>query len=413
MWLPLSPAGREIIELHGDPGTIRRRGSQIISMGSRMISGADFLQSLSDQTDDQRGEAVGKLREIVGETHHELRRAGKMYKPTGTVLVDYANALADCLPRVKSAVDTCEIRWQSYQSSPGYLDGQRPTWGAPDAGTPEAEADAADDAAKQRRYDSFISGAQVFDREMDTWEDAFDTAVDSIGTILDGGIQDSFWDNVDGFVAGVLVILQWAGIILAIAAIIIGGPIIALLGAIAGVLTLALTIYQFTRGDTGLTQLLLAVVGVIPFGSMGKLFQGNPGRLAFLGDAFTAFRPSAWSAAITQGQTLSVISRFAGGGTSGFLAGGRAFLTMNNPTGVGDIMTRLMFGKDTNRLSQMADALGGGANGFCLSTTLPAAWEFGHTIVSGSWNLVDRIATWTGNGDKKPSSLFPWVGAVL
>lgn len=413
MVMPFSPAGRGICDLSGDAATIRRHGNEITSLGNQMIDGADFLASLAEQTTEQRGKAVEKLREIVGDTHVELRRAGRMYQPTGPVLVSYATSLAEAQPRVNAAVTECRTLWSAYDGAPGLMPGERGPVPDDQEGTPEAEEQADQDAAKQDKYEAFIAQARIFDSEIDTWEDAFDTAVSGIGDILDGSIEDGFWDDVDGFVAGTLQVLQVIGIIVAIAGIIIGGPIIALIAGIVGVLTLALTIYQFCRSDTGMTELILAIVGVIPFGSMGKLFQGGAGRLAFLGDTFMAFKPSSWTAAISQGQNLTMISRFAGGGFSGLLAGGREFLTMNNPAGVGDVMTRLMFGKDVKGLTGMIDAMSGGANGFCNSTTIAAGWEFAYTVISGSWKLGDKIATWTGNGGKGPSGSVPWVGAVL
>lgn len=404
-----SPAGRVIQPLEGDAGTIRRRGNRIESIGRQMIDSAAVLEDLVSGDDDQRGKAIEKIREIVGDTYIELRRAGQMYEPTGPVLVAYANEIDSLQPRVRSAVSICTDSWHAYSGAPGTRGGRAFPPTDPDA----AEEAAAEDERRQELYDEWRTDARVFDGLYDTWEDAFDTAVDGIGEVLDGSIEDGFWDNVDGFVAGAVSVLQVVGLIVGIAAIIIGGPIIALIGAIAGVLTLAFTIYQFIRKDTGGAELALAIVGVIPFGSAGKLFQGAGGRIAFLGDAFSAFKPSSWSAAITQGRNLSIVSRFAGGGLSGSLAAGREFLTMSSPAGVGDIMTRLMFGKNVSGLEDMISAMSGAANGFCNSTTISAGFQFAYTVASGSWKLGDNIATWTGNRGQGPSGALPMVGAVL
>lgn len=409
MYLPLSPAGREITTLYGDPGAIRRRGSEIISMGSRMIAGADFLQSLAEESDRQKGEAVEKLREIVGDTHHELRRAGNMYKPTGPILKTYADALSSCQPRVRQAVEECQIRWQSYQSAPGYPSGERPWWAKEEDGSPEAESAAQQDAAKQRMYDSYAAQAQAFDREMDTWETAFDTAVSSIGTILDGSIRDSFWDNVDGFVASALEVLKWAGIILAIAAIIIGGPIVALLASIVGLLTLALTIYQYSRGDTGRTELVLAILGAIPFGSLGKLAHGRQGLTAIAGDTFMAFKPSSWTAAAGQWNTLKTAFSLGGGGLNGLTSSASKLWTMSNSNGVGDILTRFMFGKDTGKMTDMIENMIGGSRGWVNSPVFPAAWEFTHMLLYSGVRTTDNIARIPGLEGASLTSHFPWL----
>ncbi|MCT9818882.1 hypothetical protein N3K63_01135 [Microbacterium sp. W1N] len=406
--MPPSPRGRAITGLDGDGATIRRRGSRIQSIGRQMVSSADVLEDLVDDPQ-QRGKAIDKVREIVGDTYEELRRAGRLYEPTGAVLVTYGHAVGSSQPLIQAAVDACAQAWRDFERAPGHVGGRLIVPTDPDA----AEQAQEEDDRKEDLRGDWEAEAREFDRRVDTWEDAFDTAVAGIGDVLDGAIEDSPWDDLDGFIATAVSVLQVVGLIVGIAAIIIGGPIVALIGAVVGVLTLALTLYQFIRQDASGTDLALAIVGAIPFGSAGKLFQGSAGRIAFLGDMFSAFKPSTWSAAIGQGRTLSLVSAFSGGGARGFLAGTREFLTMSNPAGVGDVMTRLLFGKDTSGLEGMITAMSGGANGFCRTTTLSAAWQFAYTVVSGSWKVGDNIATWTGNKGSGPSGTMPWVGAVL
>lgn len=406
--MPPSPRGRAIGPLAGDGAAIRSRGSRIQSIGRQMAASADVLEDLVDDPQ-QRGKAIDKVREIVGDTYEELRRAGRMYEPTGAVLVAYGHAVESSQPLIQAAVDACRQAWHAADGAPGTPGGRRLMPTDPDA----AEQAREEDQRAEELQDQWEAEAREFDRRVDTWEDAFDTAVAGIGDVLDGSIEDGFWDDVDGYIATAVSVLQVVGIIVGIAAIIIGGPIVALIGAVVGVLTLALTLYQFIRQDASGTDLALAIVGAIPFGSAGKLFQGSAGRVAFLGDMFSAFKPSTWSAAIGQGRSLSLVSAFSGGGARGFLAGTREFLTMSNPTGVGDVMTRLLFGKDVSGLEGMITAMTGGANGFCRSTTLSAAWQFTYTIVSGSWKVGDNVATWTGHKGEGPSGALPWVGAVL
>ncbi len=62
--------------------------------------------------------------------------------------------------------------------------------------------------------------------------------------MLEGKVKDGFWDNLDGFVAGLQKVLSWAGLVVGVLAIIVGGPILALIGAVIGVFALAFTIYQ-------------------------------------------------------------------------------------------------------------------------------------------------------------------------
>ena len=404
-----SPRGRRIDTLDGDAGTIIRRGDRIASIGRQMVQSADVLEDLAGGEDGQRGKAIDKVREIVGDTYVELRRAGNMYAPTGPVLADYGRAVASVQPLLAAAVGNCERAWTTYDAAPGYRGGRPWTAADPDA---EDELGEQDDR-KDDLYDDWRAEAGVFDRHYDTWEDAFDHAANSVGDVLDGAIKDGFWDNVDGVLAVVLEVLGWVGLIVAIAGIIIGGPIFALIGAVIGVVTLLLTAYQVLRSDAGMDKLIIALIAVIPFGKVGSLFQGKPGLLAFGGEMVTAFRPSAWSAAGGQLRNMSMLSNFAGGGLAGAGAAFRGLWSMNNPAGVGDIMCRFMFGKNSTGLTELAEAVGGSANGWCSSTTVSAAWEGVYTMASGAWGVGNKITSWTGNKDSSPSSALPWVGAFL
>ncbi len=406
MTMERSPAGRRIEELEGEAATITRRGRRIESIGRQMIQSADVLEDLVDG-DDQRGKAIDKIREIVGDTYVELRRAGRMYEPTGPVLVDYGQAVGEVQPLIRTAVSACEQAWVDYAAAPSH-----PT-ALLDMVPDLAESRREDNERKDELYDDWVLEARAFDRHYDTWEDAFDAAVTGIGEVLEGAIEDSFWDDLDGVVAVVLEVLGWVSLVIAIAGIIIGGPIFALIGAVLGVVTLLLTAYQVLRQDAGADKLIIAIIGVIPFGKVGKLFQGRAGMLAFGGEMVTAFRPSAWSAAGGQLRNMSILSRFAGGGVTGAQAAFRGLWSMNNPAGAGDIMCRFMFGRNSQGLTDLAETVGGSVNGWCTSSTISAAWEGGYMMVSGAWGVGDKIATWTGNKDLKPSSVLPWVGALL
>ncbi len=411
MRMEQSPRGREIETLEGDAAEIKSNGRRIRSIGSQMKGSADVLEGLVTGEDGQKGKAIDKIREIVGDTYVELRRAGNMYEPTGPVLIAYGAAVADLQPRIRVAVDNCRESWSAYDAAPGWREGRPFPWMPTD---PEQAAEATEtDEAKQALYEAWQSDARNFDSLYDDWSTAFSTAERGIGEVLDGAIEDSFWDNVDGVVSVVLEVLSVVGLIVAIAGIIIGGPIFALIGAVIGVVTLLLTAYQVLRDDAGMDKLIIALIGVIPIGKLGKLFQGKAGLLDFGAEMVTAFRPSAWSAAAGQLRSITLVSRLAGGGLGGFTQGLRGLWTMNNPNGIGDIMTRFMFGKNTTGLSDLADSVGGAARGWCPSTTLSAAWEGMYTMASGAWGIGDKIAGWTGNADRKPSALFPWVGAFL
>lgn len=384
MYMESSPKGRRIERLKGHAETISKRGAEITALGDAMGTSAAFLKSLHDKSSGQKGEAIEKLQEIVGDTHEQLKLAGELYRPTGPVLVSYATTLSEVQPRLNAAVKSCEELWTTFAGLPGYLPGDRPSWVVqPKEGSDEATENAADDASKKRKHDEFVAEARIFDSEYDTWEAAFDAAVDGISNATSGKIKDGLWDNVDGYVAAALEVLKVVGLILTVAAIIIGGPIIAALAAIVAIATLALTIYQATRGDAGLTDVIIAAIGVIPFGSMGKLFGGMKGLRGFADSALGGLLTGAGRAPIRQ-----ELARVFGSGTAAFRftgsfgAGARNFFgTLLQNHGVDgravDSIARLFTGKGATALSNMSSAP--------------------DILISVGWTMYSRANTIVGN----------------
>ncbi|KJL32099.1 hypothetical protein [Microbacterium azadirachtae] len=384
MYMERSPKGRQIERLKGNADTISKRGAEITALGDAMGESASFLKSLHDKSSGQKGEAIEKLQEIVGDTHEQLKLAGELYRPTGPVLVSYATTLSEVQPRLNAAVKSCEELWTTFAGLPGYLPGDRPTWVVPPKeGSDEATENAQDDASKKQKHEEFVAEARIFDSEYDTWETAFDTAVDGIGNATSGKIKDGFWDDVDGFVAGALEVLKVVGLILTVAAIIIGGPIIAALAAIVAIATLALTLYQWSRDDAGLTDVIIAAIGVIPFGSMGKLFGGMKGLRGFADSALGGLLTGAGRAPIRQ-----ELTRVFGSGTAAFKftgsfgAGARNFFgtLLQNHGADGravDSIARFFTGKGATALNNMSSAP--------------------DILISVGWNMYSRANTIVGN----------------
>lgn len=365
-----SPKGRDIELLTGEADPIISRGNQITSLGEQMISSAAVLKSIADGASGQKGLAVDKLKEVVGQSYEELELAGKRYKPTGPVLVRYGTVLAEVQPKIKTAVTVCETEWENYlQKSGGVSEAALayypPPAPAADGATPEdpdkerndatqAAQQAADAAKEQWRAE-----AKVFDTHYDTWEDAFDQAAADIGDATDGGISDSRWDDLDGFVAAALTVLQYVGLALAVLGILIGGPIIAALAAIVAIATLLLTIYSFSRGNSTLTDLVFAVIGVIPFGSLGKTLNGS--KAAAFMDGLTGGLSNSVGRAAIRGEGGNIIYGIATGASraDGFLPsvlrGGRGgFLAWAGPNGMGtgNVLSRLFTGQNMNYFNQ-------------------------------------------------------------
>ncbi|WP_425843922.1 hypothetical protein [Agrococcus sp. TSP3-2-1] len=355
---PQSPRGRWIDYVEGDPEGIVARGEAIASLGRAMTASAATLEQVKSGADGQKGLAVAKLREVVGDSHGLLRQAGELYEPTGPVLVAYGEALADVQPKIKAHVDTCAALWSTFSALPGSVE-PRGTggWFQPEPDSPEAVQQAEEDAAKLAAYRAWEDEAGCWDADYDTWEDAFESAASGIGDVLEGKVEDGFWDNVDGFVAGLQKALSWAGLAVGILAIIFGGPILALIGGIIGLVALGLTIYQKIRGDAGWLQLGLAIAGVLPWGKLGKIASG---KFSVADDMFGGvLGATAWRNAGSQAKELGFAYLFHGRGASGALGSLRQLATGNNPNGFGDVLLRLMTGKDVAAFEKLGDVTTG------------------------------------------------------
>ncbi|WP_026374186.1 hypothetical protein [Agrococcus lahaulensis] len=355
---PQSPKGRWIDYVEGDPEGIVARGRSIESLGQAMKASATTLEQVKSGADGQRGLAVEKLREVVGDSHGLLRQAGELYEPTGPVLVAYGQALAAVQPRIRAHVDTCAELWATFSALPGSVE-PRGTggWFQPEPDSPEAEQQAEEDAAKLAAYRAWEDEAGYWDADYDTWEEAFETAANEIGDVLEGKVKDGFWDNVDGFVAGLQKVLSWAGLAVGILAIIFGGPILALIGGIIGLVALGLTIYQRIREDVGDKELMFAIFAVLPWGKLGKITSG---KFSFVDDMFGgALGATAWRNAGSQAKELGFAYLFHGRGASGALGSLRQLATGNNPNGFGDVFLRLLTGRDAAAYEKLNDTITG------------------------------------------------------
>lgn len=270
-----SPRGRFIEYVEGSPGDIVDRGEAIQALGEQMLNSADVLERIKSNAIDsggQQGKAIEKLRESIGDSYLTLREAGELYEPVGPVIRSYGLALDQIQPLIRAAVDDSHDLWQTYVSLPGQVE-PRGTGGffQPDEGSPEAEQQAAEDAAKKAAYDAWEARTEDFDSHYDTWEEAFDTAVAGIEDELAGSIKDSFWDNFGDVITVLTEVLAWAALIVAVVAIFVGGGWIVLLAAGLSLLAFGLTCVKAANGAATGWDMLWAGLGIIPVCKLSNL----------------------------------------------------------------------------------------------------------------------------------------------
>lgn len=285
----VSPRGRTIEYLEGDPDAIVSRGQKITDLGDAMESSAYWLGKIKDDAADQQGKAIEALREIIGESSATLAKAADLYTPVGPVLTTYGEELQDLKPKINALADNCI---ELAQKVPAVV-----TPEPDDAGDEDEDAKGAREA-----QEDWEDEAELFDAAYDEWEDAFEKAVNGItdemgDEIADGGWR-TFWNDLG-------TVLEVAGLVLAIAAIFITGPVIFWVALGVGLAALAVTLVQATYGDKGAGDIGMAVLGVIPFGKLGtglakssrlfsksapKIFQGASRFSPSLDDAPAANR---------------------------------------------------------------------------------------------------------------------------
>lgn len=272
--------------IEGDAYGIIQRGQRIEDLGEQMIGAAGVLEAISDGATEEKGRSITRIRDEVGETHQELRLAGDRYKPTGTAMKEYGSKLASVQGVLRSLVT--EIETAKAQLD-GKVEAARSAQNAADASADYDEADPTAqgrhqaDAWQAREAGMAADTARThlnellgdFDAQWDTWDEAYDLALGRINGATKGNITDDWTDNLAGIAEVVVDVLSVVGFVVAIAAIVIGGPIFMIIGAVIGAIALIATAFLYLKGRAGLDEVIWAVVGVLPFGKLGKLFKAG------------------------------------------------------------------------------------------------------------------------------------------
>lgn len=270
---PFTNQMRQIMVFDGDGDKAYEQGTAIWNLGWDMTYASQTLRQLASGDDGQQGKAVDALRKKVGDADETLELAGKLYRPLGLALRGYGNEVRN---GIQTQIDTCHQtasdRWQEYIDLPGEKDGRDYFLGIgkPDEGSQEETDNDAEDAAKLQAWNDWEDAAGAYDTAFDTWEDAWDAAIEKIDDAFTDDLKDSRWEDAKGWIKIALEVLKWAGLVIGIAALIIGGPIIAAIAAVIAVATIILTVVMAIDGDGSWEDVAWAAVDIVPFGKAGK-----------------------------------------------------------------------------------------------------------------------------------------------
>ncbi len=237
----------------------------------------------------------------MGDAHEELRKAGDRYKPTGGVMKTYGEKLADVQAAMRTIVRDAgdakaDPRPEARRRCDRGVHGRQRTRCRSDRcdrGRAAIGSSARPPARRRPRQatprTTSTPSTPCSTRSGTCGTTPYEAALRGIDDATEGNVSDDWSDNIAGIVEVVLEVLAWAGVVLAIAALIIGGPFIALIAAIVGVIALLGTLFLWHKGRRGLGDVAWAVVGVLPFGKLGKLFQSGKrltGLKEFLGGPY-------------------------------------------------------------------------------------------------------------------------------
>ncbi|MEV0170920.1 DUF6531 domain-containing protein [Streptomyces sp. NPDC050803] len=298
----------------GDPQQVRQLAKKLhdfaddVSDALRLVKGMSGESTLAEWA----GKSADVFKEDFADVPKNLKKLKTSYEMCGDALTDYwpklerAQALADRalakgreaqsdLSSAKSRLSTADS-WVTRASKEADKYKDDPT-GSKSAEKPDeakvraATRDVQHAEAAQGRAKSDVSDAQgaldaakkMAEDARKMREEAARTAKSKIDEASDAGIQNRSWwedigdwfvDNWDTIVAVCKVVVAVVGII----AMIIGGPILAAIVIVAGLIVLADTLYKYSKGQAGLLDVAFAALDCIPgmkgLTSLGKLAMG-------------------------------------------------------------------------------------------------------------------------------------------
>lgn len=254
-WNPLADSD----PVPGDAEEIRHEVKHMKGVASALREQARMLRKITDD-DELRGKYAGKLREDSESLEKHLREVASRYERVHVHLSNWANDL----DHYQAQADKVLANAQQAQEE---LDGdtkKKDTGNGKAANISENNADA-DPLLKYRNQLNRIAG----DRD-----EGANHYAKKIRDEIDDIIEDSYWDDVKGWIHDNVEAIKWTLDMLGWAATIIGvlAPFLAFIpfiGAIVigiSVLIAAARLVMFFAGEASLTEVFVDCIGLMVFG---------------------------------------------------------------------------------------------------------------------------------------------------
>ncbi|MFT4156849.1 MAG: hypothetical protein QM630_02815 [Microbacterium sp.] len=398
-----SVRGRELRRIEGNGDDIAARGVAMQDLGDRMQKAANALQMIADGSIG-KGLSIDKLKGAASDVYSDLKAAGVRYSPSGAALAAYGNALAEVKSPMSRIVDDCEDSWVRVRIASTALE--------------EATQNGEDTEAQQSEFDNAViawrSDRSGYDGYYDTWDAAYQAAKSGLKDANDNGAEDGWLDNALPALEVLGWVLMAVGVVLAVAACIIGAPWLLIAGAIVGLLALANTFALYKGGRADETDLAFAVVGVIPFGKVFGAFRGTTKLTGVLG-GFIGL-----GGQTSRGTVTALLSRgnaaevFHGAGNLN-RHGSQVLRTWFGNTGGPSVLNRLLYGFDGAAGAHFADAaadLSRKARGNLSQFLNGANGNSGLAGLMGEAGTLDRVVNVIDNPIKAATGIasqFGWI----
>lgn len=278
--MPPTPGGRRLEKIAGTPGGIETRGETIQDLGEKMASAARTLELFADGTVG-RGDSFTSIRDQAKEVHADLSTAASRYRPSGQALVWYAAALGEVQSSTDALVDNAAAAWAEVNAASRSLEsaeGEVRDYERDERNDVEQLGARPSAAGEQAAFDNALETFEGYwsryDAPVESWEAAYDRAVERLERVNDDGVSDGFWDNAMPFIEGMLFVLAIVGVILFVVALVVTGPLAAIAAAAAAIIGVISLLGELARLHTGRGswgEVGLAIFGVLPFGKLAKV----------------------------------------------------------------------------------------------------------------------------------------------
>ncbi|WP_144761322.1 hypothetical protein [Curtobacterium sp. 9128] len=243
------------------------------AMAAEITSEAAVLKSIGDGDESKfKGETADAVRKKSKEVAESLQKISGRYDAILKALAGYVPSLEQGLSESAAALQDAEAAQQSGAAASAMPDpSQNRASDAPPLTDDEQSAIDAKHSATTRANDAMDAAKAKLRNALSALDGAGKAAASTIRAAWDDGLHDTLGDKIKAFFSKLLKILvkifTYIGIALAALAILIPGVgVLAIMGAVAAGVSLVAQIGLTALGEGNVFDLVMAVVGVVTLG---------------------------------------------------------------------------------------------------------------------------------------------------